>query len=140
MLERRPGTNKCRGTDLVWETAGNMRESNFCDKSLMKLLSCAALGGNLTTIRVPYLWETGTWKISSSCQAGSTHSCSSCTGGHLEGAEQGMSLRSQVSGLEREGANRLELLPQVLEERWFCSFTTHSSIFVILLWDSLAGR
>lgn len=82
--ERRPGINKFRGTDLVQGTAGNMRESKFCDKSLMKFLSYAAFGGNPTTVRLLYLWETGTWKISSSCQAGSTHSCSSCTGGHLE--------------------------------------------------------
>lgn len=83
-LERRPGINKFKGTDFVQGTAGNMRESKFWDKSLMKFLSSAVFGGSLSTIRMPYLWETGTWKISSDCQAGSTRSCSSCTGGHLK--------------------------------------------------------
>lgn len=83
-LERRVGINWCRGTYLVWGIAGNRRERKFWDKSLMKFLSNAVFGGSLTTIRVPYLWETGTWRISSSCRAGSTHSCSSCTDGHLE--------------------------------------------------------
>lgn len=55
--------NNCRWTDtgpVQGDSMKYVRGNKLWDKALVNLLSYAVFGGNLTTIRLPYLWETGT--------------------------------------------------------------------------------